>query len=335
MKLTKKRKKTSASSTSSTLSTLEIEQIINRLRHEQHRSSTRRNYYAIWKLFNEFFIRLDSKPANWTDRLTLYVGHLIKENKQSSMVRSYVSAIKAVLKMNRVKIKEDQYLLASLTKACKLRNDTIRHRFPIRGDMLTVLLNKTKKFFYRRNQPYLSKLYRAMLSTAYFGLLRLSEITTVEHQHPILARDVQVGVNKRKMLLILRSSKTHNKGMHPQLVKIASSPAKSKQKGSCHKLKLPCPYKILDKYMKAHGGFRSADESLFVFADNSPVQPQHFSSFLKTNIKKAGFNEKFYGTHSIHAGRCCDLYSLGVSVETIKKLGRWRSNAVFKYLKSI
>ena len=37
--------------------------------------------------------------------------------------------------------------------------------------------------------------------------------------------------------------------------------------------------------------------------------------------------------HGICAGHACDLLDLGLSVEAIKKIGHWRSNAVYKYLK--
>ena len=123
--------RSSRSSTSSKLSTREISSIVEELKQHQHWDSTRKNYYAVWRLFNKFFIRLDVKPKNWKDRLTLFVGHLIQQNRQSSTVKNYVSAIKAVLKMNNIKIKEDQYLLSSLTHACKLKNDTFRARLPI------------------------------------------------------------------------------------------------------------------------------------------------------------------------------------------------------------
>ena len=121
----------SRSSSSSKLSTRKISSIVEYLKQHQHCDSTRKNYYAVWRLFNEFFIRLDVKPRNWEDRLTFFVGHLIQQNRQSSTVKSYVSAFKAVLKMNNIKIKEDQYLLSSRTHACRIKNDTFRARLLI------------------------------------------------------------------------------------------------------------------------------------------------------------------------------------------------------------
>ena len=54
---------------------------------------------------------------------------------------------------------------------------------------------------------------------------------------------------------------------------------------------------------------------------------------LKIMLQRAGFNQLLYDTHSLRSGRRVDLVKYGISVETVKDLGRWKSNAVFIYLK--
>ena len=189
-----------SASTNSQLSTIEISGIVEQLKHNQHRNSTKCCYYTVWKLFNEFFVKLDLKPSNWEDRLMLFVGYLVQNNKQSSTVKSYVLAIKAVLKMNGTKIAEDAYLLLSLVRACKLCNDKIRARLPIHKNVLRIILEMTEMYFLGKNQPYCSSLYRTLFSMAYFGLFRVCELTASDHQ--IQARDVHVGYNKKKILFV-------------------------------------------------------------------------------------------------------------------------------------
>ena len=53
---------------------------------------------------------------------------------------------------------------------------------------------------------------------------------------------------------------------------------------------------------------------------------------LKHILQFAGFKKEYYCVHSFRTGRAMDLLKYGVLVETIKKLGRWKSNAVFTYL---
>ena len=163
----------------------------------------------------------------WENRITLFVGYLIDNGKQSSTVKSNVSAIKAVLTNHGIKINEDQFLINSLTKACRLINDRIRTWLPIQKDMLAILLNQIDKHFDNVNQPYLKIMYKALFSTAYFGLFRISELTAGEHT--VRVKDIQLGSNKRKLLFILWTSKTHRMDVKPQMIKITSSSKKSKK----------------------------------------------------------------------------------------------------------
>ena len=48
---------------------------------------------------------------------------------------------------------------------------------------------------------------------AYYGLMRVGELTTGDH--PVLAKDISVGTNRDKILIYLRTSKMHGKGVHP------------------------------------------------------------------------------------------------------------------------
>ena len=204
----------------------------------------RDNYYVIWKTFNNFILRLDVKPCSWEHWLTLFVGHLIQNKRQSATIKSYISAIKAVLLGANIKINEDQYLLTSLTKACKLINDEVRTRLPIHKGMLRLLLEEVDRHYRKTCQPFLQLLYKTLISTMYFGLFRFSELTS--GTHPVLAKDVHIGMNKKKMLFILRTSKTHWKDVKPQLVKISTTCHKTCDQSLGQKKKqLPCPYELL------------------------------------------------------------------------------------------
>ena len=119
--------------------------MMDRLRSQQHRSTTQHTYYVVWKLFNEFFIKLDKKPKNWSDRITLFVGYLIGQGRKSTTIKSYISAKKAVLKINKIRISTDAYLLSSLTKACKLVNDKVRTKLPIRKHTLMVMVKNINR----------------------------------------------------------------------------------------------------------------------------------------------------------------------------------------------
>ena len=324
------KKSVTTSSTSSRLSTAEIQAIVDRLRLQKHRSSTQKNYYTVWKLFAQFCLRLDVKPKYWEDRIVLFIGHLIHNKKQSSTVKSYLSAIRAVLQDDGIRLNEDLFLISSLTKACKYTNDRIRTRLPLQKSMLKAVLKLVETHFNQTNQPYFKILYKTIFSTMYFGLLRISEVAK---GHPVLARDVNVGTNKKKLLLILRTSKTHWLGSKPQLVKISATKSSHINEVECIEDSCPCPYELLREYSRRRGPYISNNDPFFVFSDGSPIKPSQVRACLKLMLKQAGYNHKLYGTHSWRIGRSCDLLKYGLSVESIKKLGCWKSNSVFRYLK--
>ena len=107
-----------------------------------------------------------------------------------------------------------------MTEACKQKNNTFNTRLPVRKGMIMMLIRSLDQF-YNPPQPYLQCLYKTLLITTYFGLLRIGEVT--KSKHVVKAKDVQIGKNKKKLMFILRSSKTHTKGQHPQIIKIAAS----------------------------------------------------------------------------------------------------------------
>ena len=70
-------------------------------------------------------MRLDVKPDSWEDRIMLFTGYLIENQKQSSTVWSYISAIKAILQADGKEIHKNRVLLASITWACRINNDRV------------------------------------------------------------------------------------------------------------------------------------------------------------------------------------------------------------------
>ena len=172
-------------------------------------------------------------------------------------------------------------------------------------------------------------LYQTLFITAYYGLFRLGEVSF--NPHVIKAKDVHIALNKNKLLFLLRSSKTHCKSDLPQTVKITSSIPRGKDFGKPAN-HIFCPFKMLKDFLLLRGKYRDDEEPFFVFSDRSPVTPIAVAKVLKAALRKGGFDASKYSFHSIRSGRCVDLLHHRVSIETIKKLGRWKSNAVYKYL---
>ena len=264
----------------------------------------------------------------------LFTGFLVENQLKSSTVKSYISAMQSVLSELNIKINKENYLLKLLTKACRLQNDVIVHKLPVTKGVLKLLLDSINKLFDKDLQPYLEKLYAAIYVSAFYGLLRIGEVA--KSPHAILARNVQVSQNENKILFILKSSKTHNKGDKPQLIKVTSKPIDGNNLGKrtqgdciCY-----CPFRIIQSYIAVRPAATHATEQFFIFSDRSPVMPAQLRKIFNQTLQCAELNQHAYTFHCMHAGRASQLLKMGISVETIKQLGHRKSNAVFAYLRN-
>ena len=171
-------------------------------------------------------------------------------------------------------------------------------------------------------------MYAALFADAFYGLLRIGEVSA--GSHVILARNVHVGQNKNKLLFILETSKTHNKGDKLQMVKITCTPTREGVSPN----PLYCPFAITKQYLIHRPAAVTDNEQFFVFSDRMPVTPQHVRKMFAKVLLAAKLNPHAYLFHGLRAGRASGLLKLGLSVEMIKKIGRWKSNAVFTYLRN-
>ena len=146
------------------------------------------------------------KSSDLEDRISLFGAQLVDNALQSSTIRYYISAIKAVLVDDRYAWDDHRVLLSTLVRLVRVLNDKVYIRLPIHIKLLELMLFKLQRIF--STQPYLQVLYKAIFSIAYNGMFRIGEITkNSSDNHVVKACDV----HKNKMQFTLYSSKTHGK----------------------------------------------------------------------------------------------------------------------------
>ena len=302
------------------------------MQRKQTRESTSLNYLSIWRHLNKFIISLDTREwecLSWEQKTALFGAYLVDGGIQSSTLKSYFSAIKHVLKQDGYQWNDNKVPLSSLVRGCILENDRVKVRLPIQRGLLDMLLFELQRYYLvTKNQPYLETLYRALFCLAYYGMLRVGELA--EGPHTIKAADVHLGGNKDKILMVLYSSKTHGLESRPQKIKIS---AVQNRDGTISK-KFFCPFQAVTKFMQIRGNYVSEYEPFFILGNRSVVKPQQVRTLLRTLLSKMNLDSSLYDVHSFRIGRTCDLEKFGYSVDQIKSMGRWKSNAVYRYLKN-
>ena len=294
-----------------------VHNVLERLKNKQTRDTTTQNYLGIRRHLNKFLINLDHLDRNltWEDRTALFGAYLVDNGIQSSTLKSYFSAIKHVLRQGGYSWNDNTFLLSSLIRSCKLQNDKVKVRLPIKKGLLEMLLFEIKRTYKDAGQNYLYDMYIAILCLTYYGMLRVGEIT--QGPHTLKACNVHVGDNKEKIMVVLYTSKTHGQESSPQEIKISAVRSDKKH------VKFFCPVKAVIKFMQTRGCYHSIQEHFFVVKDKTLVRLENFKTTLRSMLRNIGLDGSLYDVHSFRSRRTCDLAKFGYSVDQIKDMDHW------------
>ena len=285
-------------------------------------------YYSVWKKFNQFVIKIDQIPDTWEEKVGYYCAHLINDlHCKSATIKTYVSAIKTMLSLDGYKWNNELLVLSSITKACKRKNDVWKTRLPIRLSLLESLMCEAERHYRILQQSYLEYLYKTALIVGYYGLFRVGELAMSEHV--ILIKNVHVALNKDKITIVLETSKTHSKADMPQTIIIEKDTPSPKRT-------IFCPVKTTHKYLKFRNQSGGQKSPYFLcFSDGSAIPTDELRKILRKLLTNLGFESNLYDVHSLRIGRASDLLKVhNKTVDQIKNRGRWKSNAVFRYLRN-
>lgn len=303
-----------------------FERIVEKLSNDDIQESTKKMYHSVWCSFNQFLLTFDDLPTTWEDKMVLYASFLADIGNSSATVSSYMSAIRYVLRHDGIQVSNTSCKLSSIIRACKLHNDVVTVRRPIRSGLLKLILAQVNEIFLGNGQPYLAALYRAIFVSAYYGLMRISELVG---KHAVMTGDVHLSKNpnKTKAKFVIRSSKTLIMGKRPQMIDIYPD---------YQVLGTPlCPVKIINQFSKLRPPRDDPKTQFFVFSDGSNVGEHHVRSVLRNCLKRLHLPWRSFNFHGYRSGRATDLFKWNFSIDWIRKVGRWskKSTAILAYFK--
>ena len=111
---------TRSSSQSSRILLKHLQQTAEKLRRQQRCHPSKRTYYQAWHNFNNFIIYLDGWPETWEERLVMFTTNLIEVGHPEPTIRSYVSAVKEILKEDGVEIDNNSVELTAIFKIVQI-----------------------------------------------------------------------------------------------------------------------------------------------------------------------------------------------------------------------
>lgn len=168
------------------------------------------------------------------------------------------------------------------------------------------------------------RMYRAALCLGVYGMLRISEFaapgTSRSSSGTTRRADIQeVRENSGDMLLVrLRCSKTDftRQGV---TIKVFANGTDT------------CPVSAYRDYLRVSPE-RGLDGPAFVLRDGTFLTRDRLTTVLRRSLAFLGFDPNDFASHSLRIGGVVSAAAAGYGIETLKRLGRWASDAVMVYL---
>lgn len=165
-------------------------------------------------------------------------------------------------------------------------------------------------------------LYTVLFSIAYFGCFRVSEFLISSDHMKILCLDRVVWRKDDAFEFLLHKTKNNSRGAVQEVIfgSLGDDPI--------------CPVAALRGFLTVRPS-TSRSHPLFVNARGTPISSKVFNLMLRTVLGRLGFADtKRYSAKSFRVGAASETFSLGFSLDDVKGLGRWNSDAFMVYILS-
>ena len=247
-------------------------------------------------------------------KIMLYIGFLSNRPVAPATMSTYISAIGYVHRIRGHYDPTSHPAVQKMLAATHKLNPRVDTRLPITIIILKRLVSALNDTV---SNPYIRLLFHAMYIIAFFGLMRVGEITRAKNGVVALYLH-QVQVMPEYIVLTISHFK-HNLTCKPiELVLPAQADVDI------------CPVRVMQRYLSVRG---LHDGPLFCYVDNKPVSRDFFINGLKSALNFCGLDVSLYKSHSFRIGGASLYASLGLSDAQLRLIGRWNSDAFLRYIR--
>ena len=290
------------------------------LLHSSLAQSTHKAYDKFLDRFSVFFEKqykqsftLPATPEAVTD----FIAYLHMQSLAPSTIASHLSAITHIHLLAGYSDPCANYTARKMLTGCKKINRHIDSRRPLLLHHISLLCSATIHLY--MHSPFYRKLYTAVILTTFHGFFRIGELLPT-----VIARDAKsvvqinhVSFTKHSVQIQLLHHKTQ-KSSKPTVIVLSSQQAN-------------CPVRALREYIKLRG---LASGPLFLSPMNEPLSVPSFRSVFNTLLNFAKLSPLHYKLHSFRIGACTQAIISGTPEQEVMRMGRWRSNAFKRYIRT-
>lgn len=284
--------------------------------------STKASYKNAFLQYQRFHLAhyptLQCLPIS-SERLAQFIAYCHNQNFRANTISTYVSALGYIHKLYNMVNPTESFVIKKLLYSIR-RMSTADKRLPFTVANIQTLLAALHSHIL---DHYNRVLLKAMFLTAFFGLFRVGELSISQngHQNTVLRKDLTfmyTNANVSSAVINVRNYK-HSQG---QATAVPLALQSDKQL---------CPVRALVRYLRL---CPTQTGPLFQFRNGDPVTTAFFRSNLRTCVVASDLNPQFYTSHSFRIGGATHAHSHKMPASQLQRLGRWRSNAYVKYIRS-
>lgn len=289
-------------------------------------SNTWKTYDMALESYRDFrlFYNLEDTWPIPINSIAKFIAYLSCQKASVSTVSTYISGLSFAHKIREIKDTTKSFVVQKLIEGFRRKHPSKADvRLPICRVLLKKLICSLQKICHSQ---YEAKMFSAAFSLAYFGMLRVSEISvqgkTANSDHALNFDDIEFRSENANLELFVKisSSKTDQKGKSTTLIlnSIADSAI--------------CPIALLRAFLEIRANCTHNSNKLFIHFNGTPLTNYQFRSILQKSLK---FCEVplHIRTHSFRIGRATEMAINGVPDDIIQKNGRWSSMSYLRYIR--
>lgn len=247
-----------------------------------------------------------------------FIAYLSKMGYSATTAKTYISGINHKLKINNWGSCTDYFIVEKMLNGMTRLDKKEDTRKPITMSILKRILSVLHTVC---NSFYEAIMFKSAFSLAFFGFLRIGEISFVNkctEQHIVNISDIELDEDRFEVSVKISSSKTDQFGKSTTLVlsKVSDNEV--------------CVYKHLKSYLNIRPNVQG---QLFCHLNHKKLTRFQFLSVMKLALKFLNLNPDDFNTHSLRIGAATNAYIEGKSDEEIKIMGRWKSNSFKTYIR--
>ena len=257
-------------------------------------------------------------PANPLE-ITRFISYLSLQNKASTTISTYVSAISTWHKSLRLPDPCNDFIVKKSLKGGFKTPSPKELREPITIELpgkLVAALGPVSDSIYEQ------KMFKAAYLLAFFGLFRIGEFvadTKERAQRSVLLLS-DISIQGTSLKVTIRFSKTDQKGL-------SSGLTLKGQNGNPL-----CPVGAVREFMISRG---QRAGPLFMHFNGTFLSRFQFNSMLASTIRFLEPQQRNIKAHSFRIGGATNAMCKGIPYSKIQEMGRWQSHAAKRYIRHV